>query len=122
MSLYADEDILPSSSSSSTPFPTDSHDTISSNIPTDPLQAFRAALILPAESPDQADALLTAALRFEAQPDDLAELCGQLLPMIVDGGESLLRSWTLDMVALAIGRAKLSGEVKLASQLHTLLP
>jgi symplekin len=36
--------------------------------------------------------------------------------MVVDGGESLLRSWTLDMVSLAVGRSSLRGEIKLAGE------
>jgi symplekin len=32
--------------------------------------------------------------------------------MVVDGGESLLRAWTLDMVALTVGRSGLKLEIK----------
>ncbi|CAD6567154.1 MAG: hypothetical protein TREMPRED_003351 [Tremellales sp. Tagirdzhanova-0007] len=104
MSLYADEElgVLP-----------DIDPTAISTVPTDPLQALAAALTCPAESAAQADALIAAGQRFEEHPDKLPELCLQLLPMVVDGGESLLRSWTLEMVALAVGRSDLKVEVKL---------
>ena len=104
MSLYADEDL------SALPEPELHHN---SSVPTDPLQALAAALTCPAETPAQADALISAGERFEEHPDKLPELCLQLLPMVVDGGESLLRSWTLDMVALAVGRSGLKVDVKL---------
>ena len=100
MSLYADEDIIVEAETSL-------------KAPSDPLQALAAALSCPPESSQQAEALVLAGQRFESHPERLPELCGQLLPMIVDGGESLLRSWTLDMVALAVGRSNLNVEVKL---------
>ncbi|EIW67114.1 hypothetical protein TREMEDRAFT_74647 [Tremella mesenterica DSM 1558] len=105
MSLYADEDLSAVQDIDTKTLPT---------IPHDPLQALAAALTCPPESPEQAEALIAAGQRFEEQPDRLPELCGQLLPMVVDGGESLLRSWTLDMVALAVGRSGLKVDVKLA--------
>lgn len=105
MSLYADEDLTlttapdPSSSTSS-----------------NPLEAFTSAITLPAESPQQAQALILAAQKFEDHPESLPALCGQLLPMVVDGGESLLRGWTLEMVGLAVGRSRLEGEVKISGE------
>ena len=104
MSLYADEELggVP-----------DVESTTISSVPADPLQALAAALTCPAESSAQADALIAAGQRFEEHPDRLPELCLQLLPMVVDGGESLLRSWTLDMVSLAVGRSDLKVDVKL---------
>ena len=104
MSLYADEDL------GAVP---DGDGATISTVPTDPLQALAAALTCPAESSAQADALVAAGERFEEHPDKLPELCVQLLPMVVDGGETLLRSWTLDMVALAVGRSGLKVDVKL---------
>ncbi|GFZ47057.1 hypothetical protein JCM24511_04798 [Saitozyma sp. JCM 24511] len=113
MSLYADEDIAlaPSGAPEVDLLPPSRQ---AAHIPTDPLQALAAALTCPAESPAQAEALIAAGTRFEEHPDKLPELCAQLLPMVVDGGESLLRSWTLDMVSLAVGRSSLRGEIKLA--------
>jgi symplekin len=115
MSLYADEDIAlaPSGAPEVDLLPTSRQ---AAHIPTDPLQALAAALTCPAESPAQAEALIAAGTRFEEHPDKLPELCAQLLPMVVDGGESLLRSWTLDMVSLAVGRSSLRGEIKLAGE------
>ena len=110
MSLYADED-LSLAQDLSVAGPSSS---LSSNAPADPLQALSAALTCPAESAQQAEALVAAGTRFEEHPERLPELCVQLLPMVADGGESLLRSWTLDMVALAVGRSGLKIDVKLA--------
>lgn len=105
MSLYADEDIELYGSSGGVGGVTAA--------PTDPVQALTAALSEPAESRAQADALLGAATRYEEHPDKLPELLTKLLPMVVDGGDSLLRAWTLDMLALTVGRSGLQGNVKL---------
>ena len=114
MSLYADEDlVLPTETDLK---PSTSSAIAGPSVPTDPLQALAAALSCPAESPQQADALLAAGRRFEEHPERLPELCVQLLPMVVEGGESLLRSWTLDMVALAVGRSSLNVEVKIGGE------
>lgn len=81
--------------------------------PTDPLQALSAALGAAPESPQQAELLLAAGSRFEEHPEKLPDLCTKLLRMVVDGGDSLLRAWALDMLALTVGRSGLSGEIKL---------
>jgi symplekin len=101
MSLYVDEDLPNIPSSSTAP-----------SIVQDPVQALHQALTLPAESTEQSKALQTASERFEANPKRLPELCAQLLPMVVDGGETLLRRWTLEMVGFAVGRGELGEEVK----------
>lgn len=107
MSLYADEDIT-----SSSVIPAAGPSTASVAV-ADPLQAFAAAITLPGESAAQAAALVQAAQRFEEHPEALPDVCAQLLPMVVDGGEEgLLRAWTLEMVGLAVGRGGLSGDVK----------
>jgi symplekin len=98
MSLYADEDLGPSTSSSTAPL--------------DPVTALSNALTCTPESVAQAEAFLAAGQRFEENPEKLPDLCNQLLPMIVDGGESLLRAWTLDMVALTVGRSGLNVSIK----------
>lgn len=108
MSLYADEDLTALSAPQTLP----SSSSADPATPADPLQALAAALSCPAETPAQAEALVNAGRRFEEHPDRLPELCAQLLPMVVDGGESLLRSWTLEMVALAVGRSGLKVDVK----------
>ncbi|TXT04952.1 hypothetical protein VHUM_04035 [Vanrija humicola] len=103
MSLYADEDIdLYAGSGPGAP-----------SAPADPLQALAQALSAEAESPAQADALVAAGSRFEEHPDKLPDLCTKILPMVVEGTDTLLRAWTLEMLALAVGRASLHGEVKL---------
>ncbi|KAL7425087.1 hypothetical protein Q5752_000775 [Cryptotrichosporon argae] len=106
MSLYADDDL-------DATFAVDAVST-SAAAPVDPVQALTEALSLPAESAEQADALAAAGARFEERPEKLPNLCTQLLPMVADGGESLLRAWTLDMVALAVGRSSLKAEIKMA--------
>ena len=108
MSLYADEDLGVANDLQDV-------EIVKSSIltgPTDPLQALSAALALTSESSAQADALVLAGKRFEEHPEKLPELCGRLLPMVVDGGETLLRSWTLDMIALAVGRSSLQIDAK----------
>lgn len=103
MSLYADdEDLYPSLPGS----------TVSAT-PTDPLQALAAAVQATPETPEQADALQAAGTRFEDHPDKLPEVIEKLLPMVVEGPDSLLRAWTLDMLALTVGRAGLRTEVKM---------
>jgi symplekin len=112
MSLYADEDLAlvqdagPSNSSSSAP--------------ADPLTALASALTCTPETQAQAEAFLAAGQRFEENPEKLPDLCNQLLPMVVDGGESLLRAWTLDMVALTVGRSGLKLELKEEGELANL--
>ncbi|BEI87101.1 hypothetical protein CcaverHIS002_0704470 [Cutaneotrichosporon cavernicola] len=102
MSLYADEE--PELYGSASVGPT---------APTDPLQALAEALTAESETPDQANKLLAAGSRFEEHPEKLPDLCTKLLPMVVDGPDSLLRAWTLDMLALTVGRAGLRAEIKL---------
>jgi hypothetical protein len=38
--------------------------------------------------------------------------------MVVDGGDSLLRAWTLDMLALTVGRSSLQTHLKLEGMLQ----
>jgi symplekin len=103
MSLYTDDSSLVQAT---VPAQTDDKD---------PLQALSKALTQPAESIAQAQALAVAIERFEAEPARIPEIAAQLLPMVVEGGDSLLRTWTLDLVLLAVGRADLRFEVKVAS-------
>ncbi|KAK8844073.1 hypothetical protein IAR55_006867 [Kwoniella newhampshirensis] len=105
MSLYADDDLGASLQIE------DERPTLSA--PADPFHALHAALALPPESPAQQDGLTAAAQRFELHPDKLPELVPQLLGLISEGGDSMLRFWTLEMIALAVGRSGLKLEVKL---------
>lgn len=104
MSLYADEDLALVQDAGPS--------TSSSLAPADPLTALASALTCTPETQAQAEAFLAAGQRFEENPEKLPDLCNQLLPMVVDGGESLLRAWTLDMVALTVGRSGLKLEIK----------
>jgi hypothetical protein len=106
MSLYADEDLAVVQDTGVGP------STSSSTAPIDPVNALSDALTCTPESVAQAEAFLAAGQRFEENPEKLPDLCNQLLPMIVDGGESLLRAWTLDMVALTVGRSGLNVSIK----------
>lgn len=114
MSLYADEDLATISGAGPSTY-------AATTAEVDPLTAFSNAVALPAESPAQAEGLVKAGQRFEDVPDRLPELCAQLLPMVVDGGDTLLRKWTLEMVLLAVGRSRLVGEVKVQGELITSL-
>lgn len=122
MSLYADEDLTTFSSSntssSSLAGPSSSSST-STGI--DPITAFSDAVALPAESAAQADALVLAATRFEDVPDKLPVLLEQLLPMVVNGGDTLIRKWTLEMVLMVVGRSRLGGEVKVQGMYNAVL-
>jgi len=114
MSLYADDDLLPPDTYSA-----QSHlinRPYTSSAPSDPLQALAQALSLPAESAAQYEALQAAGQRFEEQPDKLPELVTQLLGMVVDGGESMLRTWAVEMVGIAVGRSGLRVDVKSLGQ------
>lgn len=113
MSLYADEDLGQPSSASS--YIQASSSTAAAPSTLDPVNAFATAASLPAESPEQAAAFTVASERFEQHPERLPELCASLLQMTAEGGESLLRSWSLDMVALAVGRSSLQVDVKSTS-------
>lgn len=104
MSLYADEetDLYPSLTGV---------EEVQASV--DPTQALRDAIMAKSESDEQAALLLTAGERYEQHPDMLPDLVSRLLPMVTNGGDSLLRSWTLEMVALAVGRADLEINTKL---------
>ncbi|WVF65302.1 hypothetical protein IAT40_000026 [Kwoniella sp. CBS 6097] len=118
MSLYSDDDLggyllqddLPAGSSSSS---SNSLATAQANTNSNPLDALTAALALPPESEAQQDGLLEAAKRFESNPEKLPELVPQLLGLILNGGDTMLRFWTLDMISLAVGRSGLKLDIKL---------
>ncbi|WWC63751.1 uncharacterized protein I303_106356 [Kwoniella dejecticola CBS 10117] len=106
MSLYSEDDLggyfLPDDPATTAPSSSG-----------DPLHALTAALALPSESTAQQDGLAEAALKFEENPSKLPELVPQLLGLISDGGDSMLRFWTLDMIALAVGRSGLKLDIKM---------
>ncbi|WVQ74393.1 hypothetical protein IAR50_003994 [Cryptococcus sp. DSM 104548] len=112
MSLYADDDPTKALSLQDTDENTSLHP------PTDPQQLFNAAVAAEPESAHQHDTLLLAAQRFEEHPERLPQLLPQFLGFISEGGDSLLRFWTLDMIHLAVGRGGLSGDVKQLVTLH----
>ncbi|WVQ92978.1 hypothetical protein IAU59_000040 [Kwoniella sp. CBS 9459] len=120
MSLYSDDDLggyllpdeLPASSSSTYSTSGAAAAAVASH-QNNPLDALTAALALPPESQAQQDGLLEAANRFESNPDKLPELVPQLLGLILNGGDTMLRFWTLDMISLAVGRSGLKLDIKL---------
>jgi hypothetical protein len=95
-SLYADNDADPDI-------------TISAE---DPYQAVSAAVSLPPDSLEQAEALISAAAVLESQPAYIEQICPALLDNMVGSQESMLKVWVMEMVGIGLGRAKLSMEAK----------
>ncbi|KAJ7623311.1 Symplekin tight junction protein C terminal-domain-containing protein [Roridomyces roridus] len=86
--------------------------------PVDPLQTLQAALTVQANSKEQADILATLREALELQPAPITVLVGALVSFVVNAGDSLLKTWVIDLLHFAICRAPLSLEqrTQLASQ------
>ncbi|KAJ7733250.1 Symplekin tight junction protein C terminal-domain-containing protein [Mycena maculata] len=86
--------------------------------PVDPLQTLQAALTVQANSKEQADILATLREALELQPAPITVLVGALIGFVVNAGDSLLKTWVIDLLHFAICRAPLSLEqrTQLASQ------
>ncbi|KAJ7155526.1 Symplekin tight junction protein C terminal-domain-containing protein [Mycena crocata] len=85
----------------------------------DPLQTLQAALTqVPPNSKEQADILASLREALELQPAPITVLVGVLIGSVVNAGDSLLKSWVIDLLHFAICRAPLSLEqrTQLASQ------
>jgi symplekin len=77
----------------------------------DPLQTLSAAIA--ASTPDQqAELLATLRESLEAQPAPIPILCTTLFSKLVGPGESLLKTWFLDLLHFAICRSTLTLEVR----------
>ncbi|KAJ6493673.1 Symplekin tight junction protein C terminal-domain-containing protein [Mycena vitilis] len=84
----------------------------------DPLTSLQAALTVPANGKEQADILAALRESLELQPAPIPVLVGVLVGQVVNAGDSLLKTWVIDLVHFAICRARLSVEqrTQLASQ------
>ncbi len=82
----------------------------------DPYQLVTAAVSLPANSPEQAEALLAAGSALEAQPTFIEQICPALLDNMVGVPESMIKVWVVEMIAVGLGRATLSMEARAACE------
>ncbi|KAJ7281804.1 Symplekin tight junction protein C terminal-domain-containing protein [Mycena rebaudengoi] len=91
---------------------------MASTVSVDPLQTLQAALTVQANSKEQADILASLREALELQPAPITVLVGALIGFVVNAGDSLLKTWVLDLLHFAICRAALSLEqrTQLASQ------
>ncbi|KAJ7180551.1 Symplekin tight junction protein C terminal-domain-containing protein [Mycena filopes] len=86
--------------------------------PVDVLQTLQAALTVTPNSKEQADILASLREALERVPATITALVGTLLGFVVNAGDSLLKTWVIDLLHFAICRAPLSLEqrTQLASQ------
>ncbi|KAF5388652.1 hypothetical protein D9757_004811 [Collybiopsis confluens] len=92
--------------------------------PVDPLQTLQAALSTEQNSKEQADLLGSLRESLEAQPAPIRVLVPILISKVVNAGDSLLKSWVIDLFHFGLCRSSLSLDAKtqLSSQtLETLL-
>ncbi|KAJ7760455.1 Symplekin tight junction protein C terminal-domain-containing protein [Mycena metata] len=84
----------------------------------DLLQTLQAALTVAPNSKEQADILASLREALELQPAPITALVGTLLGFVVNAGDSLLKTWVIDLLHFAICRAPLSLDqrTQLASQ------
>ncbi|KAJ7224372.1 Symplekin tight junction protein C terminal-domain-containing protein [Mycena pura] len=84
----------------------------------DPIQTLQAALTVPANSKEQADILTSLRGALELQPAPITVLVPTLIGSFVNAGDSLLKTWVIDLLHFAICRATLSFDqrTQLASQ------
>ncbi|KAF7370712.1 Mitogen-activated protein kinase [Mycena sanguinolenta] len=78
--------------------------------PVDPLQTLQAALTVQPNSQEQADILASLREALEQQPAPITVLAGTLIGFVVNAGDSLLKTWVIDLLHFAICRAPLSLE------------
>ncbi|KAF8216368.1 Symplekin tight junction protein C terminal-domain-containing protein [Mycena galopus ATCC 62051] len=78
--------------------------------PVDPLQTLQAALTVQPNSQEQADILALLREALEQQPAPITVLAGTLIGFVVNAGDSLLKTWVIDLLHFAICRAPLSLE------------
>lgn len=87
----------------------------------DPLQTLQAALTVQANSKEQADILDSLREYLEAQPALIPVLAGTLVGQVVNGGDSLLKSWVFNLLHFAICRSALSQDVRTTRESPSLL-
>ncbi len=73
----------------------------------DPLQALQAAYSVPADSKEQADLLTSLREHLETNPSFIPVLCSSLVRAVSGASDSLLKSWTLDLLHYGLSRANL---------------
>lgn len=78
--------------------------------PLDPLQTLQAALSVEANGKEQAEILAALRESLELQPAPIVVLVGALIGFVVNAGDSLLKTWVIDLLHFAICRAPLSLE------------
>jgi symplekin len=83
--------------------------------PVDPLQTLQAALSVPANSEEQAELLSKLRDSLEQHPAPIRVLVGTLIASVVNAGDSLLKTWVIDLLHFAICRSTLSMEQKTQS-------
>ena len=71
------------------------------------LRALQAAYEVPADSKEQADLLATLREQLESNPSVIPVLCTNLLRGVSGASDSLLKSWTLDLLHYGLSRANL---------------
>lgn len=81
----------------------------------DPLQTFQAALSVQTNSKEQADLLAALRENLEAHPAPIPLLAPILLQIAVNSGDTLLKSWVLDLLHFAICRSTLTLEQRTSS-------
>ena len=80
--------------------------------PVDPLQTLQAALSTEQNSKEQADLLALLRESLELQPAPIRVLVPILISKVVNAGDSLLKSWVIDLFHFGLCRSSLSLDVK----------
>ncbi|TBU30651.1 Symplekin tight junction protein C terminal-domain-containing protein [Dichomitus squalens] len=79
--------------------------------PVDPLTQFSLALAAPADSKEQAELLSTLRESLENHPS-LSILCSTLINTLSGTGDSLMKTWVLNLLHFAICKSNLSAEAR----------
>ncbi|KAJ4473814.1 Symplekin tight junction protein C terminal-domain-containing protein [Lentinula aciculospora] len=88
--------------------------------PVDPLQTLQAALNTEPNSKEQAEILATLRESLEVQPAPIRVLVPILISKVVNAGDSLLKSWVIDLFHYGLCRSSLSLDVKTQLSSQTL--
>ncbi|KAF9045824.1 hypothetical protein BDZ89DRAFT_1188893 [Hymenopellis radicata] len=94
---------------------------MSTSNPVDPLATLQAALVVPANSAEQAELLASLRESLESRPSPIPVLLGTgLVASVAHASDSLLKRWTLDLLQYAICRSALSLDEKTQLSLKVL--
>ncbi|KIK60366.1 hypothetical protein GYMLUDRAFT_43667 [Collybiopsis luxurians FD-317 M1] len=88
--------------------------------PVDPLQTLQAALSTEQNSKEQADLLALLRESLETQPAPIRVLVPILISKVVNAGDSLLKSWVIDLFHFGLCRSSLSLDAKTQLSSQTL--